>query len=118
MTVLIRAGGPALAGLGVLSGTMKDPQIVLYHLPPGAPAEKIGSNDDWDSSLAPVFVRASAYPYVVGSKDAAMLVTLPPGNYTIEVSDTSNMVGEALVEVYTIKSPQAHKDSQADKDSD
>ncbi len=103
MTVLIRAGGPALAGLGVPSGTMKDPQIVLYRLPPGAAAVKIGGNDDWDASLAPVFVRASEFAYVTGSKDAAMLVTLPPGNYTVEVSETNNTAGEALGEVYTVK---------------
>ena len=33
------------------------------------------------------------------SKDAALVVTLPPGNYSVQVSGVANATGVALVEV-------------------
>jgi hypothetical protein len=37
------------------------------------------------------------------SSDAALLVTLSPGNYSVQVSGVSNATGVALVEVYEVR---------------
>jgi hypothetical protein len=37
-----------------------------------------------------------------GSADSAILIVLPPGNYTAEVSGVGGTTGTALVEVYEI----------------
>jgi len=38
-----------------------------------------------------------------GSADCAMIATLPPGNYTAEVSGVGNTTGIALVEIYELR---------------
>ena len=44
-----------------------------------------------------------AFPLAEGSRDSALLVTLPSGAYTIQVSGANNTTGVALVEVYEIQ---------------
>jgi hypothetical protein len=39
----------------------------------------------------------------VATPDSAILITLPPGAYTAEVSGASGDVGAALVEVYEVQ---------------
>jgi hypothetical protein len=41
-----------------------------------------------------------AFPLESNSADAAMLVTLPPGNYTALLSGTAGATGIGLIEVY------------------
>lgn len=45
---------------------------------------------------------AGAFPLATGTKDAAMLVTLEPGAYTVLVGAQGTAGGEALVEVYEV----------------
>ena len=47
-------------------------------------------------------VRAGAFALPAGSKDAAVLATLPAGVYTIQVSADSTSSGSALLEIYEI----------------
>jgi hypothetical protein len=42
-----------------------------------------------------------AFAFADNSKDNAMLVTLAPGGYTIQVSGANRTSGVALVEVYS-----------------
>ncbi len=97
-TVLVRAIGPGLAQFGV-GGTMPDPKLSLFNGP-----VKIAENDDWggDAQITSVGngVGAFALP-TASSKDAILLVTLAPGNYSAEVSGTGAS-GVALVEVYEV----------------
>jgi len=99
-TLLIRASGPALASFGV-GGTIADPNLAVYRL--GGP--KLYENDDWGGSPlianAGAGVRAFAFPDR-NSKDAALLVTLPPGAYTAQVSGANGGTGVALIEVYEV----------------
>jgi hypothetical protein len=39
---------------------------------------------------------------VLSSQDSAILVTLPPGQYTAQVSGSSGDTGVALVEIYEV----------------
>jgi PKD repeat protein len=99
-TVLIRGVGPTLATLGV-SGTLADPQVSVY-----SGSTVIASDDNWETgaSTAAQIISASAqvgaFPLPSGSKDAALLITLQPGAYTVQVTGVGNTTGVALVEVY------------------
>ena len=64
----------------------------------------IGENSDWGGTaeLTAAFASVGAFVLPATSKDAALLVTLPPGNYSVQVSGVSNTTGVALVEVYEV----------------
>jgi uncharacterized protein (DUF1800 family) len=105
-TLLVRAAGPALAALG-LSGTLGDPAFTIVD----ATHTVVGGNDNWTSqtvagldstTLAQVFSSAGAFSFATGSLDAATVVTLGPGSYTVEVSGNGGDTGVALVEVYDV----------------
>jgi len=107
--LLIRAIGPTLGGFGV-AGVIADPKLELY-----AGATKIAENDNWETpvgvntvagpQLTTLFGRAGAFALAGGSKDAALLADLAPGNYTLQVSGVGGATGEALVEVYDLSEP-------------
>jgi sugar lactone lactonase YvrE len=102
-TVLIRATGPALAAAGIPTGYLYDPQLQLF-----AGTTLLEKNNDWGdlsanaAVLDAVFRQIGAFPLAIGSRDAAILVTLPPGAYTAQVSGAGNDTGIALVEVYEV----------------
>ncbi len=97
--VLIRAIGPGLAAFGV-AGTITAPQLDLYtargllHHTAGA----------WNLETNSDEIRASteavgAFRLVEQSRDSAMLVTLLPGNWTVQAGGST---GVALLEVYEV----------------
>ncbi len=96
--VLIRAAGPSLAALGV-TGALADPRLEVIREGTGA---IVATNDNWDSALAPAASSVGAFALTPGSRDAAIIVTLPPGAYTAQVSGVNNTTGVALVEVYLL----------------
>jgi hypothetical protein len=102
--VLIRAVGPGLAGAPFnLTGTLAEPQLELYTshnvLSTTAAAWGLQANADEIRATA----RAvGAFDLADGSKDSAMLVTLLPGAWTVQVSGANNTTGVALVEVYAV----------------
>lgn len=99
-TYLIRGVGSTLASFGV-TGQLVDPVLTLYD-GSGSP---LRYSDDWDTpySRMPEFRAAAA---AVGAfalqdrRDAAMIVTLQPGNYSAQVAGFGAATGVALVEVY------------------
>ncbi|MBL9201765.1 MAG: immunoglobulin domain-containing protein [Opitutaceae bacterium] len=97
-TLLIRAIGPSLAGFGV-TGTLADPQLAVF-----SGAEKIFENDDWGGApaIAGAFSSVGAFQLPNGSRDSALVLTLPPGSYTAQVAGAGNTSGIALVEVYEV----------------
>jgi hypothetical protein len=101
-TVLIRASGPALTPLGV-SSVLPDPQLQLYSV--GSSNTLLSTRTAWggDSEIASVAASVGAFTWTSpSSNDSAMLVTLPPGSYTANVSGASGDTGVALVEVYEV----------------
>lgn len=92
--VMVRAVGPSLAKLGV-EGVVADPVLTVY-----SGQTPIAQNDDWAPALAPEFARIGAGEWAVGSRDAALALTLAPGGYTAHVTGKSSQNGVALVEVY------------------
>ncbi|MBL9187130.1 MAG: CotH kinase family protein [Opitutaceae bacterium] len=96
--LLIRAVGPTLGTFGV-PRPLADPVLLVTD----GKGVTVGSNDNWDASLAAVFIQVGAFPFATGSRDAALLVTLPAGaTYTAQVSGAGNGTGEALVEIYEV----------------
>jgi hypothetical protein len=95
-TLLIRAIGPRLADLGV-QGVLADPKLEIY-----SGTTKIAENDNWSATLALTAQSVGAFSLNTGSADAALLVTLPPGAYSAQVSGIASGTGEALVEVYEV----------------
>lgn len=94
-TLLIRGVGPKLGALGV-SPFVADPSLALF-----SGQAQIDRNNDWDAALAGDFAAVGAFPLDVGSRDAAMKVSLQPGSYTIHLQNPG-AVAEALVEVYDL----------------
>jgi hypothetical protein len=98
-TLLIRAIGPGIAAYGV-PGTLADPKLEVYKVPEGT---KLYENDNWGGSTLLTNVGNGVSAFAIpdlASKDAMLLVTLPPGGYTAQVSGPSS--GIALVEVYEV----------------
>ena len=97
--VLLRGIGPGLAQFGV-AGSLSNPLLTVFR-----GATKVGENDDWGgaAALSTVFRDVGAFALAnAGSRDAALLITLAPGNYTAQVSGVNNTTGIALVEVYEV----------------
>jgi outer membrane protein assembly factor BamB len=97
--VLIRGVGPALSAFGV-DGLLANPRLDLYR-----GTTLLQGNDDWGggTTLTNVFAQIGAFGLgSASSRDAALLVTLPPGSYTAQVSGVGNTTGVALVEVYEV----------------
>lgn len=101
--LLIRAVGPTLTAFNV-TGELADPQLTIYPL--GLDIA-IARNNDWQddgqgNTLQAAFKAAGAFDLTTGSRDAAVLVRLPPGAYTAVASGVGGTTGQALVEVYDL----------------
>jgi len=114
-TVLIRGVGPGLTTFFGLGGTLVSPQLVL--LDSTVSASIIASNSGWGTApttgpstvqagvvaaTSAVIAEVGAFPVPSGSTDAAMVVTLPPGNYTAQLSGVGGSTGIGLIEVYEV----------------
>jgi hypothetical protein len=102
-TVMVRAIGPTLGVFGV-PGTLVDPKLDLF---PSGSDVAISANDNWGAATNAAQVAAAAqsvgaFPLALESRDAVLLVTLPPGSYTAQISGVNNGIGAALVEIYEI----------------
>jgi cyclophilin family peptidyl-prolyl cis-trans isomerase len=105
-TVLIRAVGPRL-GLAPFSipGAMPAPTMTLNNTSV-SPAVVVATNSGWGGNSALLQAGNSVGAFAVTdptSKDAMLLVTLAPGNYTAQVGPAgSSAGGTAIVEVYEV----------------
>jgi hypothetical protein len=98
--VLIRAVGPTIGAAPFnVPGAVADPQLTLF-----SGQTSIGSNDNWGGTaeLTAAFSQVSAFALPAGSRDAAILATLQPGGYTVQVSGVGSTTGVAIVEVYEV----------------
>lgn len=98
-TVLIRGIGPALGNLGV-TGVLADPRLTLYR-----GITPLSENDNWGGApeLTTAFSQVGAFaPGNGASRDAALVVTLAPGNYTAQISGVGGTTGVGLVEVFEV----------------
>jgi hypothetical protein len=99
--LLVRGVGPGLTGQGV-GDAMADPEITLYQS-----STIVAANDNWSASsdavaLSAAATQAGAFALAGGSRDAALLATLPAGLYSVVVSGHGGAVGTALAELYLL----------------
>ena len=107
---MIRGIGPALAQFGV-AGVLAAPQLTVFD----GSSQAIVSDAGWSNALTAgpstvaatyqpattaIFNQVYAFPLTAGSADSAVVVTLPPGVYTVQVSGVGNTTGVGLIEVY------------------
>ncbi|MCH6255623.1 FG-GAP-like repeat-containing protein [Puniceicoccaceae bacterium K14] len=105
-TLLIRGIGPALAQEDV-SNFLEDPIIYVYRMSSDSAPELVAYNDNWqESDTASLSQVAADYigatPLNKDSKDAALLLQLPQGLYTVIVQNVSGQ-GVSLAEVYHVE---------------
>lgn len=98
---LLRALGPGIAAAGVTTA-LANPKIEVFD----NASRLVATNNDWGTgdatALASAAVKVGAQPLAAGSRDAALLVTLPPGAYTMVTSSADGSSGVALAEAYEV----------------
>jgi uncharacterized repeat protein (TIGR03803 family) len=99
--VMLRGIGPSLS----LAGKLDDPMLELHD----AAGTIIGRNDNWRVSQPGGVVTGDQSADIKASglapfddREAALIATLAPGNYTAVVSGTQNTAGIGLVEIYDL----------------
>lgn len=100
--VLIRAIGPGLAAFGVTDAA-PDPYVSLTKR-----TTTFSFNDNWSGradadEIERVAAQVGAFPLARGSRDAAILAELTPGDYTASVvTEGASAGGTALLEIYIL----------------
>ena len=102
--VLVRGVGPTLAAFGV-NDALKHPILSVYQ-----GDRVVATNSAWARStrtatedLLNAFDRAGAFRFVdETTNDTALLVSLAPGTYTVQVKSGDGSPGSALLEVYDL----------------
>jgi uncharacterized protein YfiM (DUF2279 family) len=91
--------GPGLAPHGV-KDFLADPIVRVLN----AAGVEVASNDNWSdrnmSALQLAMSSVGAFKLEPDSKDAAILISLAPGAYTVQVRGAGSSTGVALLEVY------------------
>lgn len=108
-SILARAAGPALAQFGVV-GPIADPTLQIF-----AGSDRIASNDDWETNdrlLANSAAQVGAFPFPPASKDAAVMLELPPANYSAHATDKNTVPGVGSIELYELNASTAPKRPQ------
>ena len=93
------ASGSAVVATYGVGGVLNDPKLEIFD----SAGIKLSENDNWDASLAPTFSQIGAFALPPGSRDSALVLSVPAGRgYTAQVSGIGNGTGEALIEVYEL----------------
>ena len=98
---LIRVVGPALTSFGV-SGAIPDPTLELA----GTNGATVQGNDNWDDdddAIREATAAVGAFPLPPGSRDAAIVVRLPEGAYSVVARGAAGVTGNALIEIYELE---------------
>ena len=95
--VIIRGIGPSMTSVGV-QGAINDPILRLF----GPTGSSIAVNDNWQDTQGNEIQLTGLAPQDV--REAAIIATLPPANYTATVADATGSNGVGLVEIYDLNS--------------
>jgi hypothetical protein len=100
-TILVRADGPTLSTFGV-PNSLTDPILTVFD----GKGNVIATNTGWTTNPSPTAISNAAQ--IVGafalpnpSADSALLLTLQPGAYTVQVTSAEGNSGTVLFEAYT-----------------
>jgi hypothetical protein len=108
--LLLRADGLSLNAFNV-AGWLAEPALTLFD----SSGNQIATNTSWatvpsaiDTAEASLSVGAFLQTYPTpGEWDSALLVNLPPGSYTAQISGLDGLTGVALAEIYQVASGPA-----------
>jgi hypothetical protein len=92
--------GPTLGAAPYnVPGVLADPQ---FRVVPLGQDFTVASNDNWGgtAALQAAFAQTYAFALPADSRDAAVVVRLPPGGYTVQATGVGDTTGNVLVEVY------------------
>ncbi|HEY1771501.1 MAG TPA: choice-of-anchor Q domain-containing protein [Chthoniobacterales bacterium] len=89
----VRALGPSL-GLG--AAALKDPTLSVYD----GNGVLLASNDNWKQTQQAAIIAAGLAPG--DDRESALIISLPPDDYTAVVSGKDDASGIALVEIYRL----------------
>jgi acetyl esterase/lipase len=93
--VLVRAIGPSLTALGI-DGALTNPTLELRN----SDGSLLFANDNWRETQQKQIAATTIPP--TDNREAAIVATLAPGNYTAVVHASGEGSGIALVEVYSL----------------
>jgi hypothetical protein len=97
-SILVRALGPSLGENGDPT-LLADPSVELHD----SDGQVIASNDNWNSGTQANEIIATGIP-PTDSREAALIATVAPGDYTAVVKGTNGSQGVGLVEIYDLDS--------------
>jgi hypothetical protein len=102
--VIIRAIGPELIQFGI-PNPLADPTLELHD----SNGVLIASNDNWVTTIIGGIITSDQVAAIRASghaptdvRESAMIVNLPPGNYTAIMRGVNNMIGVGLVDAYDL----------------
>jgi hypothetical protein len=105
-TILVQAIGPGISGPPFnVTGTLQKPALTIHQYQNGKDVV-LYSNTGWGSSPVLSAAAASAYAQPAlqsGSSDSELLMTLPAGGYTAEVTGADGGTGVALCGIYQLQ---------------
>lgn len=93
--IIVRALGPSLGGNGL--AVLADPVVELH----GSDGQVIAANDDWASGSQQSEILATGLQ-PGDPREAALIATIPSGNYTAIVQGADGGAGIGLVEIYDL----------------
>ena len=103
-SVIVRAIGPELIPFGI-PNPLADPTLELHD----GTGALIASNDNWMTTIIGGIITTDQVAAIratghapTNAMESAMIVTLPPGNYTAIVRGVNNTTGIGLAEVYDL----------------
>ena len=101
-TVIVRGLGPNLASAGVRD-FLVSVRLTLLRTDQDTTVE-VASNDNWggDPALSAAFKSVGLVPLQPGSEDAALLLKLEPGVYTLQLSGVNGATGTGMIELYAL----------------
>jgi hypothetical protein len=105
-TVLIRATGTGLNAIKGLENfvTLADPKIVLYNLNVSPNVVLTTSIGSANSTLIANYSKLVSDSVPATAADSAILITLPPGNYSAIVNSAAGTnAGNVILEVYEVQ---------------
>src|SRR4051794_28361811 len=96
-SVIIRAIGPSMNSGGTpVPGRLDDPKLELR----ASDGHVIAANDSWRATQEQEIQQSGLAPS--DNREAAIIASLPPGQYTAIISGANNSNGLGLVEVYDL----------------
>ncbi len=114
-TVLVRGVSQSLGTLHGMRRALGNSQVAVFDAQgreiaanavwtkPGRGNPNDADDDDKIADINEAGARTGAFPLPRGSTDSALLLTLPPGAYTAQVTGRNSSQGVALVEIYEVR---------------